>query len=80
MYDVFNWTKVNLTLPKYMLCTQKAPNRSYCFLIEVYLIYNIMLISGVQQSKSVTYVFFSGYFHHGLLENIRVNVETKFKF
>ena len=63
-----------------MPCTQKAPNKSYCFLIGVYLIYNIILISGEQQSNSVTYVFFSCYFHHGLLENVRVNVETKLKF
>ena len=35
------------------------------FLIEVELIYNIVLVSGVQQSDSVFYIyifFFSGYF------------------
>ena len=34
-----------------------SPCLKACFLIDVYLIYNIVLISGVQQSNSVIYFF-----------------------
>ena len=44
------------------------------FFIEVYLIYNVVLVSGVQQSDSVIhtyiYILFPILFHYGLLQDI----------
>ena len=34
------------------------------------MIYNVMLVSGVQQSDSVIYIFFQIIFHHRLLQGI----------
>ena len=48
------------------------PTRISFFLIEVYLIYNVVLISAVQQSDSVIYIYIYIYilFHCGLLQDI----------
>ena len=45
------------------------------FLIEVYLIYNVVLVSGVQQSDSVIYyiyILFHILFPYGLLQDINI--------
>ena len=49
-----------------------ASNKWYFFLIEVSLIYNVMLVSGVQQTDSVLYIyiFFQILFHYRLLQDI----------
>ena len=43
------------------------------FLIEVWLIYNVVLVSGVQQSDSVIHILLQILFHDRLLQNIENN-------
>ena len=42
----------------------------FSFFIEVYLIYNDVLVSGVEQSDSVVYILLQILFHYRLLQDI----------
>jgi len=66
-----DWTELWFMFSWFMWFYWKAP---YLF-IEVLLIYNVMLVSGVQQSDSVIHAHISGFFQilfpYRLLENIQ---------
>ena len=51
----------------------------YLIFIEIQLIYNLVLVSGVQQSDSYIYILFQILFHYKLLQDIEYSSQQKQK-
>ena len=72
--SLFRWTRSSP-----IILFNNQPNSFFKFLIKVWLIYNVMPISAVQQSDPAIYMYIFSFFifHHGLSQEIGYSIILK---